>query len=240
MSTNFAINPFIQQIQANTLEELVFHLLNEIGLGINSNGFVYDQDTNQELFYDGKQIKASIDPRFPALANDTYGLFDPVFDGKFMSKMLGYYLKKSEAQEIINPVSVTEQIQKVPFYAHLNPTRTRRTRVVVMCENQYEYDSEFYYQKGLKFSDMILRLGGNPIDLWRFDSVPEEQIMFTHTQPIQKSERGYLRNVNFGGTAEENIINAQKKYDGEKHWSGKGSIQYFDNIDYRDEDDDYE
>ena len=221
---SFVFNPLIQ---INILEDLVYHLLNEIGLGINSNGFVYDVDTEQELYYNGKQIRASVDPRFPALANDLYGLFDPVFDGKFMSMMLGYYLKKSEAQGIINPISMTEQIADLPVWNNLNPVKTRKTRVVVLCDGHHEYDSEYYYQKGLKYSDMILRIGGNVINLWRFDSVPEESIQATRIQVPTKNTGSSSRHINFGGTAEENIMNAERQYDNKKHWSGEGSISYW-------------
>lgn len=218
---------FNQIIQINILEELVYHLLNEIGLEINSNGFVYDLDTGQELYYNGKQIRASINPMFPALANDLYGLFDPVFDGKFMSMMLGYYLKKSEAQEIIHPISMTDQIAETPIWNNLNPVKTRKTRVVVLCEGHKEYYSEYYYQKGLKFSDMILRLGGHPVNLWKFDSIPEEPIQIIHTQiPTKNFEN--TRNINFGGTARENIINAEKQYNNKKNWSGECDINYWD------------
>ncbi len=227
---SFVFNPIIQ---VNILEDLVFHLLNEIGLGINSNGFVFDQDTEQEIYYNGKQIRASIDPKFPALANDLYGLFDPVFDGKFMSMMLGYYLKKSEAKGELDPISVTEQIADVPIWNQLNPVKTRKTRAVVLCDNHQEYYSEYYYQKGLKFSDIILRIGGNPINLSRFDSVPEEPIQCT--QIVVKAPTGVNKNrINFGGTAEENIINAEKQYDSEKHWEGEGSIDYFEGTEYDD------
>ena len=189
---------FTPLIQVNILEELVYHLLNEIGLGINQGGFVYDLDTEQELQYMGKQIRASVDPRFPALANDLYGLFDPVFDGKFMSMMLGYYLKKSEAQGIINPISMTEQIAESYPWQTQNPVKTRKTRVVVLCDNHREYNSEYYYQKGLKFSDMILRLGGNAINLWRFDSIPEESIQGTCIQITPKTSSVNTKRINFG------------------------------------------
>ena len=230
---SFVFNPVIQ---INTLEDLVFHLLNEIGLGINANGFVYDQDTEQEIYYNGKQIIASVDPRYPAIANDLYGLFDPVFDGKFMSMMLGYYLKKSESQGIIDPISMTEQIAETPFWNYLNPVKTRKTRVVVICDGHKEYVSEYYYQKGLKFSDMILRIGGNHMNLFKFDSVPEESIQAT--QVVAKSSGGVnTRRINFGGSARDNIINAEKQYDNEKHWSGEGSISYWSDNDliYEDE-----
>ena len=227
----FVFNPVIQ---INSLEDLVFHLLNEIGLGINANGFVYDQDTEQEIYYNGKQIRASVDPRYPAIANDLYGLFDPVFDGKFMAMLLGYYLKKSEAQGELDPISVTEQIMETPSWSYLNPTKTRKTRVVVLCDNHQEYHSEYYYQKGLKFSDIILRIGGNHINLWRFDSVPEEQIQVTN-QSATKSISGVNKSrINFGGDARDNIINAEKQYDNEKHWSGEGSIDYWNEENYDD------
>lgn len=224
--------PFSNNLIINILEDLVFHLINEIGIGINTNGFIYDQDNGQEIYYQGKQIKASIDPRNPALENDLYGLFDPVFDGKFMAMMLGYYLKKSEAQGLIEPISMTEQIAEIPYYNYLNPIKTRKTRVVVLCENHREYNSNFYYQKGLKYSDMILRIGGNyNIDLSKFDSIPEESIQ--QTQIIVKSANDSNKHIKFGGSAEDNIINAEKQYDNKNHWEGEGSIDYFDGTEYQ-------
>ena len=37
----------------NTLEDLVYALISEIGLGITPEGFLYDQDTQQILQYNG-------------------------------------------------------------------------------------------------------------------------------------------------------------------------------------------
>ncbi len=220
---------FQSVVQLNTVEDLVYHLLNEIGLGINEQGFVYDQSTEKEILFQGKQIKASINPLYPAIPNDLYSIFDPVFDGKFMSMMLGYYLKKCEANGDLNPLSIADQTLDPAPHMIANPVKTKKTRVAVICEPRKEYVSEYYYQKGLKYSDMILRLGGLSIcNLWMFDSIPEEPIQ--QTQVIIKSANDTKRRINSGGTAEQNIQDIQKKYDNEKHWVGKEgtTINYWD------------
>jgi hypothetical protein len=196
--------------EINYLEDLTYALFKEIGLGINEYGFVYDQDTGNVLTYEGKQVKASVDPNHPALANDVYAIFDPVFDNKFMMMMLGYYLKKEEAMGNLDPLSFSEQVADVPQYNQNNPVKSRKTRITVICSNRVEYNSAYYYQKGLKYSDIILRIGKHPgcNCLWKFDSVPEETIQQTQMAVIVKPTPSKL--INYGGTAEDNINKINK------------------------------
>ena len=95
----------------NSLEDLVYALLNEIGLGITPEGFLYDPDTNQVLQFGGKQIRTSINKASPAISTDLYAAFDPIFDNRFMGMMLGYYLHKEECNGNISPLSIFETIQ---------------------------------------------------------------------------------------------------------------------------------
>lgn len=163
-------------VNINTLEDLVFALINEIGLGIGHNGIIYDTDTGIELRCNGKFIIASIDPTKPAIPSDIYILFDPVFDGKLMNIILAYYLEKSRNMGILESLTFSEEMEEVPKYAKEDTIKSKRTRICVASRNR-RYFSKFYYQRGLKFSEMILDLAGyQNIDLSRFDSIPEEVI----------------------------------------------------------------
>ena len=168
-------------MEIRSLEDLVYALLNEIGLSIGPRGVVYDSDTGIELQYDGKHIVASIDAHNPAIPTDIYAVFDPVFDGRFMVMMLGYYMNKSAANGYFEPLTMFEEIEEVPDYAKTDPIRSKRTRevVAVRVNEGYtrKYYSKFYYQKGLKCSQAILNLGGyENVDLSMFDSLPDEVI----------------------------------------------------------------
>lgn len=161
----------------NTLEDLVYALLNEMGLGITPDGFLFDQDTYNIIQCGGYKIKASVDKYNPAISTDIYMAFDPVFDNKLMQYMLGYYLSKEENEGNISPLSVSEYSSEIPIYLREDYMRSKMNGVTVVCNGGVKYVSELYFQKGLKFSDVILRIGGNPYcSLHKFDSMPEEAI----------------------------------------------------------------
>ena len=44
----------------NTKEDLIYALINEIGLSINENNSLFDQDNGQLIYFGGKEIKCSI------------------------------------------------------------------------------------------------------------------------------------------------------------------------------------
>ena len=171
-----------------SLEDLVFALISEIGLGINQNGILYDQDNGIEIMYNGKHIRASVDANNPAIPSDIYAIFDPIWDNKFMNTMLGYYLAKEEAYGNIWSPVVSEEIESLQYYNKEDNIKTRRSRVYVSLGNNNKISSCFYFQKGLKYSDLILRIANHPYaDLTKFDSIPEECIsvapMITNVYP---------------------------------------------------------
>lgn len=166
------VNMFI-----NTLEDLVYSLLSEIELGITPDGYLYDVTTQQVLRCKDKLISASVNPQRPAISTDLTIAFDPVFDNKIMNYILGYYLQKSEAQGLLEPLTISEQAINNPRYNDFDFVRSKKSAIVVVCNNRITYTSNGYYQKGLKYSDVILRIGGDSTcDLSKFDSIPEEAI----------------------------------------------------------------
>lgn len=173
----------------NSLEDLVYALLTEIGFSIDeSTGLVYDLETDRDLIYMNKKVRASVNPDIPAIPSDIYAIFDPIWDNKFMSTVLGYYLKKEEAYGNFQSSVTSEEIENIPFYNKDIDIKTRRSRISVTITGVGKVFSNFYYQKGLKYSDLILRLGNHPCpDLSKFDSIPEEAIsvvpMVTNVYP---------------------------------------------------------
>ena len=162
--------------QINTLEDLVYALLNEIGLELDDYGIVHDSDSGAILSFNGRQIKASIDPNNPAIPTDLFVILDPVFDNKVMSFLLGYYLQKEQAYGNLNPLGMTEELEPIQYYNKDDNIKTKRSRITISLLGGEKVSSIFYYQRGLKYSDIILRLGGQQPDLHLFDSIPEECI----------------------------------------------------------------
>ena len=162
--------------ELHTLEDLVFALLNEIGLNIDDYGIVYDTDTYNVLSFNGRQIKASTDPSNPAIPSDLFVVLDPVFDNKIMSFLLAYYLQKEQEYGNINVTTILEDLEPIQYYNKDDYIKTKRSRVTVVLADGTKIYSSYYYQKGLKYSDAILRVGGQPRSLLRFDSIPEECI----------------------------------------------------------------
>lgn len=176
--------------EIHSLEDLVFALLNEIGLGIDEYGLVYDTDNGNILSFNGRQIKASVDPMNPAIPTDLFVIFDPVFDNKIMSFMLGYYLSKEQEFGNLQVNTILEDLEPIQYYNKDDNIRTKRSRVTVVT-NSDKIASDYFYQKGLKYSDVILKVGRQPKDLHMFDSIPEESItvnpIVTNVYPVDDS-----------------------------------------------------
>ena len=158
-------------------EDLIYALLTAIGLTINQEGYLADIDSRLVLQYGGKNIKASLNPLMPAIATDICEALDPVFDYKQMQFLLSYFLTKCEMNGEFNPLTMVEQVEDIPTYNDFKNRRSHRSRQIVVCAEQ-QFTSEYYYQRGLKYTDIILQMSYMPItNLWQFDSLPEEGIV---------------------------------------------------------------
>ena len=197
------------------IEDVVYALFIEIGLSVDNKNLIYDINNGIRLQYENRHITASIDSNRPTYGSSVYYLFDPISNGKFMKYILGYYLTKEEYLNNIQCISFVDQIENIEKYSIDN--KIRRTRVVVDLYNNGEYISEYYYQKGLKYTDIILRIGGNNIYniLYKFDSIPEEY----NNRDTGRKQYGEYNNglvINYGGTAEENIQKALRDINNNK------------------------
>ena len=147
----------------NTKEDMIFALINEIGLSINNNGSLFDQDTGQIIYFGGKEIKCSIDPTIPVYKSDMSVIFDPLNDMKLMTTILGYYLEKERSMGDYYPItySFNDRDKRGPSNMSVQIQTPDRGIVEVV--------SGFYYNRCLKISDIILRMGGQESNLSNFD-----------------------------------------------------------------------
>lgn len=148
----------------NTKEDLIFALLNEIGLSIDNDNNLIDQDNNgQRIYFGGKLIKCSIDPNKPVYNSEVSTVFDPVDNMKLMTTILAYYLEKERVLGEYYPITYSFNDRD-----KLGPSSIS-VKIQTGDNNIIEVTSNLYYNKCLKISDVILRMGGQYCDLSNFD-----------------------------------------------------------------------
>ena len=136
----------------NNFNEMFYELFMEIGLAINNEQYVYDQDTGIILKFKDKRIKMSFTSDVYAGNNDI--IFDPSTNYDLMVKLFGY---------------IKPRIQSFKF-----PKDERfKQRVVVRTRNG-DICSNYYYNLYLAYIEIIFIISENPqYDLSNFDILPE-------------------------------------------------------------------
>lgn len=154
------------KVQFNDVFEMFYHLFTEIGLAIDNNGYLYDQDTGIRLKFKDKYIKATVQPvEIYAGRNDI--VFDPVRNYNLMISLLGYYIDK----ESMSPDG--DRIRYIAQYTDMEGMKSGKERDrqrVVIKTAQGDICTNFYYNIYLSYSEAIFNLGGNfAVDLSNFD-----------------------------------------------------------------------
>ena len=143
--------------------EMTYNLLNAIGLSIDGNGYVYDQDTRIHLLYQGKKIKASIDPNNPAYAGEGEITMDLIHDMKLANMILLYFIDK---ESNLGDLSIVSQfIEEVP--------NGKLTALGIKKTDGSSIITEYYTNKALKYIEAVFLLDGEKIYLHNFDSLEE-------------------------------------------------------------------
>ena len=146
----------------NTKEDLIYALINEIGLSIDENNSLFDQDNGQPIYFGGREIKCSINPANPVYSSEIATLFDPINDFKLMTTILAYYLEKERVMGESYPITYS-------FNDRDKQGPSNMSVKIQTSNGMGEVTSNFYYNKCLKISDIILRMGGQFCDLSNFD-----------------------------------------------------------------------
>lgn len=151
------------KILFDDIYEMYYHLFSEIGLAINSDQYLYDQDSMTLLRYKDNFIKATVQPiEIYSGKNDI--VFDPVRNYNLMVNLFGYFISK-ESNSIEG-----DKIRFISQYIDDNQTKDKQ-RLVVKTANG-DFASQFYYNIYLAYIECIFLLSGNfTPDLGNFDFV---------------------------------------------------------------------
>ena len=161
------------QITFINFSDMYYDLFMELGLGIDANSYLYDQDTDMPILFKEKYIKANITGA-PLYQGRNDIIFDPPKNYSLMDKLFGFYLdkcKNSDDGDILRGY--------IAHYIEDDPTKTKQ-RVVVKTVPVEQggrglIESEFYFNVYLAFIDCIFRIAGYNPNLQNFDIPPEKK-----------------------------------------------------------------
>ena len=139
----------------SSANEMYYNLFLEIGLSINRDNYLYDQDTGIVLKYKDKYIKANIFDNTEIYAGKNDILFDPANNYNLMETLFGYYIDKQAAEG--NDIGfIARYIEDYPKWD--NPNVKPLQRIVIKRKMQDDIYSNYYNKLYLGFIDIIFKL----------------------------------------------------------------------------------
>ena len=155
------------RIGYNTVAERDYNLFLIIGLSIDAEQHLYDQDTGAKLNFKGKYIKAAINENIPVYAGKNDIVFDPSKNYAIMVTLLGYYLdKESKSIDGDNIGFISQGMEDSPDREY--------HRLFIQTSKKGRIESDWYQNSYLGFLDCIFKLDGQNVDLHNFDFREEE------------------------------------------------------------------
>lgn len=143
----------------NDVYDLTYNLLNTIGLSINANGHIYDQDTKIVLDFHGSKLKATVNPNIPCFAGQGEVMFDILNNVRLVTTLLGYCIDKETAMNGFRSIS---------NYLEENP-ETKQSALTIKMEDGSLRTTGYYENKCLKFINAIFLVYEDIVDLSNFD-----------------------------------------------------------------------
>ena len=141
-------------------DALVNKLMQEIGLDVNDNNCIIDQDNGNLLQFNGKNLKYNTD-RFSKADVP----FDPIQNVKLMSHLFSYFTGKLN----------DEDGRYINIYYPVDIPNSKKG-VIELKENNNTIRSNPYYNDSLKYADLIFKLSGEEnVDLNEYDSEYQER-----------------------------------------------------------------
>ena len=155
-------------------------IMEDIGLTVDSNNKIMDQDTRQELKYKEKNMRYSSNNSVVLTQSDM--IFDPAANKALMGSLFTHYLNKVEE----------EDGTYVPVYYEV---RNQEGQTGLVAKVHMEGSSEeesletgFYNNDSLKYAEMIKKINGSSdTDLSEYDSEPKQDM--TNQTKKQKKKR---------------------------------------------------
>ena len=150
----------------NNFIEMQYDLFSTIGLGINRDCLIYDQDTSTLIQMGGKYIKASVCGEPIYVGKDAIP-FDPAKNYKLITYLFCHFLDKAQMSDDGDILG-----GYVSHFIDDNPEKDKQA-VVVRTTMKGDIRSRFYYNIYLAYIDCILRIDGYNPDLSNFDILEE-------------------------------------------------------------------
>ena len=146
----------------DTYGDLYFHLFIEMGLSINKDSYLFDQDSgsNMPLLFDGKSIKANTKDQ-PIYVGENEIAFDPTTNYSVMSKLFYFYLDKyNNSDEVL-----------YRYLAHSIEDDPNKEKQCVCIKHQGgKIYTHYYYNLYLAFIEMVFILNDSySVNLSNFD-----------------------------------------------------------------------
>lgn len=157
----------------NTVEELTYAIINELGFMIGHDNLLYEQSTRNIINIEGKNLKCTLDRiNNPVFESEYNMVFDPISNLKLMTLIMEHYFKKEEEEGnfYVSTYSIEEIEKRGPSYirATMNNRPTSPYNNCTTGASEYMI-GKAYYNKCLSICDIILRFGGFDPDLSNLD-----------------------------------------------------------------------
>lgn len=155
--------------------ELTYNLLSAIGIEVRRDGSLFDTDTHTIIHFNGKMMKANIDPHHIIYAGQGEGIFEPLTNVRQVTTMLGYFIDKKQNLEDM------EFSSYFPAEIEHPVTGWKFSNLTMKCGAHNQIATAYYYNKCLKFIEMIFLLDDQQVNLLNFDS--------TENAPVKNKRR---------------------------------------------------
>lgn len=139
------------------MNELEYELLLAIGLSVDSNCNLIDQDYGTIVYLNGKNIKAKRGAIEPFIRRtDVY--FDPVNNVKLMRTLFQYFINK------INDLDNR-------YFSVFFPVFKDNGSTAIEIKSETEsFRSDYYYNESLRYIDLIFKISGYEyVDMKKYD-----------------------------------------------------------------------
>ena len=153
-------------LKFNDVNDLLINYLSEMGLAVDNNQYLYDQENGNILQYKEKYIKVSING-IPAYAGQNDIVFDPYHNYGIVNTLFGMYIDRCQDTDDGDILQgyISHGVEDYPS------RDLDRQRVVVKTQGRGEIASNYYRAIFLAFADCTFRVGGYNTDLKEFDVV---------------------------------------------------------------------
>lgn len=158
--------------------QLIYSIMNEIGLSVNSFNEVTDQDTFSRLTINGKVLKIDITGNEIQIDKRREVIFNPIMEIKQMQMLFKYYIDKlAQLGElnytinfapVLNPVTGKVHVDMTMYKINSHPD-TYYKIPIKKDEDINNVSSREYSLHTLGYAELIFKISGKDVDLRQFD-----------------------------------------------------------------------